>query len=366
MPWSRPMSDSVSQSFVSRRLFLQGLAALGAVGAWPRVYSTPISRSGLQDVYAAWKRTFVRGDGRVSDPGEGGITTSEGQGYGMIAALAAGDSAGFDAMWSWTQKHLAVRDDGLLAWRWIPGAGVPDKNDAADSDLLIAWALARASQQRPALASASREIAQAIRTKLLRDTPWGTVLLPAVEGFETSNGQVINLSYWIFPAFSDLARIDPSPQWAALRDSGLKLLSIARFGRWGLPPDWLLLVNPLTPDPSRQQRYGYEAVRIPLYLAWAGLATPALLAPFRAFWSSFLCKNYLPAWSNFSDDSVDSFGASPGMRAIRDWILSGFAPKPDLSSFTKAGYYSATLTVLTQVAAVQAPKLPAAQADMYE
>ena len=131
----------------------------------------------------------------------------------------------------------------------------------------------------------------------------------------------------------------------------MKLLSIARFGRWGLPPDWLLLVNPLVPDPTRPQRYGYEAVRIPLYLAWAGLASAELLAPFRAFWSSFRCEGYMPAWTNFADDSIDSFGADAGMRDIRDWIQSGRAPKLDLSTFTRAGYYSATLAVLVQLAA---------------
>jgi endoglucanase len=332
-------------------------ALLRAFGAAPLLAALGSARANasLLPVYAAWKQAFVQPDGRVADPGQQNASTSEGQGYGMILALAAADSAGFDAMWAWTQKHLAVRDDALLAWRWIPGQGVPDKNDAADSDLLIAWALALASRQRPDLAASARAIAQAIRAKLLRDTPWGTVLLPAVEGFETPKGQVVNPSYWVYPALPELARIDPSAQWDALRDSGLKLLSIARFGRWGLPPDWLLLVNPLVPDPTRPQRYGYEAVRIPLYLGWAGLATPQRMAPFRAFWGSFRCENYLPAWTNFSDDSIDSFGASPGMRDIRDWIESGRAPRIDLKTLAQSGYYSATLAALVQVAAAQAP-----------
>lgn len=342
----------------ARRALLRAAVAaavLAAARSQPRAAPAP-------SVYAAWKRAFVADDGRVIDSGQHDASTSESQGYGMILALAAGDLAGFDAMWSWTQRHLAVRDDALLAWRWIPGQGVPDKNDAADSDLLIAWALALASRKRPELAAPARAIAQAIRAKLLRDTPWGTVLLPAVQGFETPKGQVVNLSYWVFPALPELARIDPAPQWQALRDSGLKLLSIARFGRWGLPPDWLLLVNPLVPDPTRPQRYGYEAVRIPLYLAWAGLATPALLAPFRAFWGSFRCENYLPAWTNFSDDSIDSFGASPGMRDIRDWIESGRAPKVDVKTLAQAGYYSATLAALVQVVVAQAPTPPGARA----
>lgn len=344
---------STSPSF-SRRQFLLALGGLAAAAAWPTAAAVP-TRQTLSAAYTAWKRAFVQSDGRVTDPGQDGISTSEGQGYGMLLALAAGDVAGFEGMWAWTQKQLAIRDDGLFAWRWTPGQGVTDKNNAADSDVLIAWALARASRRRPALADVARQLATIIRTKLLRDTPWGTVLLPAVEGFDTPQGQVVNLSYWVFPALPELARIDPSPQWEALRTSGLKLLSIARFGRWGLPPDWLLLRDPLSPDPMRPPRYGFDAVRIPLYLTWAGLTTPQLIAPFKAFWNSFRCEDFLPAWTNLADDSIDSFGASPGMKAIRDWVKTGRPPVINLSALSESGYYSATLAMLTQVAARQAP-----------
>lgn len=337
-----------------RRLLIA--AAAGAAGAWlGPATAAPTALPG----YAEWKAAFFRADGRVVDPEQNQASTSEGQGYGMLIALAAGDLAAFDAMWRWTQAQLAIRDDGLLAWRWLPGQGVPDRNNASDGDLLVAWALARGSRQRPALRLSAQQLAQAIRRRLLRDTPWGTVLLPAVEGFDTPKGQVVNLSYWVFPALPELDALDPSPQWAALRDGGLKLLSIAHFGRWGLPPDWLLLVNPLSPDPTRPQRYGYEAVRIPLYLAWAGLASAERLAPFRAFWGSFHCQDFLPAWTNFSDDSIDSFGASPGMRDIRDWIASGRAPAVARAQLAAFGYYSATLTLLVQVASRQAPLPPA-------
>ncbi|MCA1979305.1 MAG: glycosyl hydrolase family 5 [Thiobacillus sp.] len=341
---------------MTRRQLVRGLVGFGVIAGWPLAAGAITQRAHLYD---AWKGAFVRPDGRVVDPAQRDASTSEGQGYGMILALEAGDEAGFDAMWAWTQQHLAVRGDPLLAWRWLPGQGVSDRNDASDGDLLVAWALARASLTRPALAAPARALAEAIRTTLLRDTAWGTVLLPAVEGFDTPAGQVVNLSYWVFPAFAELARVDPSPKWEALRDSGLRLLSIARFGRWALPPDWLLLINPLAPDPNRPQRYGYEAVRIPLYLAWAGLASPERIAPFRAFWSSFRCEGYLPAWANFADDSIDSYGASPGMRAIRDWLTAGAAPPADGRTLAQSGYYSATLAALVQAASRQMPRPPA-------
>lgn len=334
----------------TRREFLQ-TALCGAAGlalAKPALAQS----SALVADWRVWRANFVR-EGRVTDPGQNGMTTSEGQGCGMLLAVAAQDRAAFDALWQWTRDHLDVRGDGLFAWRWQPEQGVPDHNDAADSDILIAWALARAAQRfgQPTLLEAARRTARAIRTKLLIDTPWGTVLKPAVEGFSTPKGQVVNLSYWVFPAFPELAAIDPAPQWQALSASGLKLLSIARFGRWQLPPDWLLLVDPLVPDPTRPPRFGYEAVRIPLYLYWARVKDKSFYAPFEGFWRSFPCKGFLPAWTNLVDDSIDSFGAEPGLRAISTLVATGKPPRRPEVPLPRQGYYSATLWLLVRLAA---------------
>lgn len=304
--------------------------------------------------WPAWKDAFFHPAGRVMDDGQGGISTSESQGFGMLLAASIGDRATFDSLWNWTRTNLGVRDDGLFAWRWEPNTGITDRNPAADGDLFIAWALARAGQRfnDVACTQAAGHIAQAIRAKLLVSTNWGVVLLPAVQGFDTPKGRVVNPSYWVFPAFAALEQVDPSPQWQAVTQSGLRLLQIARFGRWALPPDWLLLVDPLAPDPARPQRYGYEAARIPLYLYWSGRGTAELFAPFLKFWSSFQCKGYLPAWTNFADDSVDSFGANPGMRAIRALVETGKPPSHDDLPLAKQGYYSATLGLLVELAAI--------------
>ncbi|SHF24598.1 glycosyl hydrolase family 8 [Thermomonas hydrothermalis] len=338
---------------LTRRETLLVLAACMACAAWPDITTAAAGKSSaLTTPWESWKRSFVQ-DGRVIDPGQQGISTSEGQGYGMLLATAMRDRAGFDAMWTWTRNNLDVRGDGLYAWRWTPGQGVTDRNNASDSDLLIAWALVRAAQRfaQPDLLDAARHTTQAIRSQLLLDTPWGTVLKPAVEGFATPQGQVVNLSYWVFPALPTLAAIDPSPHWQALTDSGLKLLSIARYGRWQLPPDWLLLVDPLVPDPGRPQRFGFEAVRIPLYLYWAKLGSPTRYASFKSFWNSFPCRDFLPAWTNLQDDSIDSFGADPGMRAISTLVQTGKAPQQASPPLAQQTYYSATLWMLVQIAA---------------
>ena len=80
---------------------------------------------------------------------------------------------------------------------------------------------------------------------------------------------MVNLSYWVFPAFSTLKQLAPAYDWDALSANGLKLLSAARFGPLRLPPDWLSLGGP-APAPAEKfpTQFGYNAIRIPLYLAW--------------------------------------------------------------------------------------------------
>jgi hypothetical protein len=181
-----------------------------------------------------WKSAYVAADGRVTDTGQRNISHSEGQGFGMVLATAANDKTTFDKIWQWTQTNLATRPDGLFAWRWEPGRGVTDSNTAADGDLFIAWGLQRAAERfgNAAYKDKAAAIGKAIREKMVQDgTPWGTVLKPGVDGFATQQGLVVNLSYWVFPAFDALNKVDPHPQWEALTRSGLRLTEIARFGR---------------------------------------------------------------------------------------------------------------------------------------
>jgi len=41
-----------------------------------------------------------------------GISHSEGQGYGMLLAVAADDRPTFDLLWGWTRAQLMLRNDG--------------------------------------------------------------------------------------------------------------------------------------------------------------------------------------------------------------------------------------------------------------
>ena len=120
-----------------------------------------------------------------------------------------------------------------------------------------------------------------------------------------------------FPAFDALNKVDPHPQWEALTTSGLRLVEIARFGRWGLPPDWLLLVNPLEPSPQHPPATGWMPCAFRC-TRWAKRADAQRLAPFQKFWTQFKCDTFLPAWANLQDHSIDSLGAEAGLTAIRN------------------------------------------------
>lgn len=243
--------------------------------------------------WAAYRARFVTPAGRVVDTGNGGISHSEGQGYGMLLAVAANDREAFERIWGWTRANLMVRDDQLLAWRWEPDKrpAVADLNDAADGDILVAWALVEAAEawNEPAHRMAARRIAVELGRKLiLPRAPGGPLLLPGIAGFsaeERADGPVVNLSYWIFPAFPRLALVAPEFPWGPLARRGQGLIAQARFGAAGLPVEWTALNGTPRPAEGFAPHFAYNALRIPLYLALAGIRERALYAPFLALWS---------------------------------------------------------------------------------
>jgi len=304
---------------------------------------------------------FITPDGRVVDDANEGISHSEGQGVALLFAVAMDDRTTFERLWDWTRQHLQVREDRLFAWRWHPQQAVTDPNNATDGDLIIAWALARAGAQwkHEAFTEAAVDVARAVRRLLVRETDGLSLLLPGAAGFEHETGTLLNLSYYVFPAFPVLERLDPDPQWQDLRSTGLALLRRSRFGRWALPPDWMEWSDG---GPRLAQRFaprfGYAAVRIPLYLLWAGIQDRDLLAPYRDFWGFLDDKRMFAAWTNLDDDSLDSHGASAGVRsvALLTRLLDAEHPGailvwPGLGP--DETYYSATLALAARLVAAE-------------
>ena len=242
--------------------------------------------------WQAYKAKFITQDGRVVDNANGGVSHSEGQGYGMLLAAIADDRETFASLWTWTERQLMVRPDGLAAWKWDPNShAVVDKNNASDGDLLIAWALARAAKRfdRPDYGQVAARIARAIAATVFAEDRSKLVLLPGAFGFtakDQRDGPVVNLSYYVFPAFDDLQAVAPEIDWSGMKAAGLALLEQSRFGPLSLPSDWISLGGDV-PKPAQgfPRTFGYDAIRIPLYLAWAG-RPEAGRARFATLWNA--------------------------------------------------------------------------------
>lgn len=329
----------------------EALVSLAMLAAKPVLAASPFAAG----EWEGWAARFIRPEGRVVDTGNGGVSHSEGQGYGMLLAHAAGDRPVLDLLWRWTERNLAVRDDGLFAWRWdpaTPSKPVADRNSASDGDILVAWALARAGVDwaEPAYLERARALAVAVRRRLLLRHDAETLLLPGPEGFHPPEGPVVNLSYWVFPALRALAAIDPDPAWSALEGSGLRLLGQARFGRFALPADWTLLSDPPRPAPGFPPTFGYNAVRIPLHLVWAGIDDPWLLAPFRALWRHE--GDTPPIVVDLQPPGRVQPARNRGALAIaRLTLAEPGGPPPVLPALgDEADYYAASLTMLSKLA----------------
>ena len=313
----------------------------------------------IEAEWGKYRDRFVTDEGRVLDTGNNAVSHTEGQGWAMLLAEAAGDRPTFAKVWNWTRTKLQRRDNALFSWRFDPAGGktpVADRNDASDGDILIAWALIRAARRwhEPEYSHAAHRIVADIRRRLLVPAPGMLVLLPGAHGFRSDDGTtIVNPSYYVYPALKDFARILPAPEWQRLRRDGLRLLADGRFGRWGLTPDWIDIgeKGALAPAAKFPARFGFEAIRVPLYLIWAGEASPELLASYLDFWNDFGNKP-IPAWTEFNDNSVAPYAGSTGFHAIIQ-LARGFGQPnaPQLPTIgDKDDYYSASLTLLAAIA----------------
>lgn len=208
--------------------------------------------------------------GRAVAHDEGGITTSEGQGYAMLRAVWSNDRDGFDRAWNWTKENLQVRDgDRLFAWKWKAGK-VVDKNAATDADTDIALALILASRrfgERRYLRD-GRAIVQDIwrhEVVVADGLPWLTAgnWAPG-EAYPT-----IHVAYLAPYAYEVFAEVDPRHDWTGLVDTSYHVLRWIYFEEdLDLPPEivWLdkkdgslLLKHPKT---GEAHAFGYDAVPI--------------------------------------------------------------------------------------------------------
>jgi endoglucanase len=304
----------------------------------------------LVDGWRQYKDRFVTSEGRVVDNVNGGVSHSEGQGYAMLIAERLDDRPTFEAIWQWTQRNLLVRGDGLAAWRWSPQVPhVADHNNATDGDLLIAWALVEASDRWHVseYRRSARQIVEALAASVVVSSRFGAILLPASTGFagkDQPDAPVVNLSYWIFPAFKRLRAVSNAIDWDALTATGKTLIGLSRFGSRRLPSNWISLA-PAQPEPaySFPAVFGYDAVRIPFYLAWGEPADRDLLKLFSPLDLSVIDVKTASPSQKLSD---------PDYGAIANLVECVASHSPvQWNGFHGESYYPASLYLLALIAA---------------
>ncbi|WP_333828580.1 glycosyl hydrolase family 8 [Pararhodobacter sp.] len=312
--------------------------------------------------WESWKSGYLQPDGRVVDRLQSNASHSEGQGYGMVLATEFGDHEAFRRMLDWTEMNLAVRADGLLAWRYLPEAPdqVPDRNNASDGDLFFAWALLRASRkfsENDYLTRATR-IATTLAEKCILPSPADTgelLFLPAVHGFVHEGSMVINPSYLMPLAMRELAAATGVSALAVAAQHGEALTM--RLALDGLVPDWISVTRDgISAAEGFSPNAGYEAMRVPLFLVWSGHGShPAVQQMMRVYERTVGPGLPVPTLIEPASGVVLEASDDPGYRALAGLIsCAGRVGRvgADMPAFDHAQpYYPATLQMFVMIAA---------------
>ncbi|AXY21384.1 putative endoglucanase precursor [Komagataeibacter saccharivorans] len=342
---------------MGRRTMLAALAAIGGGMSCARAAS-PVVPPGPDAIAAQWaifRAQYFRPDGRIVDTGNNGQSHSEGQGYGMLFAVAAGDLQSFEVMWNWARTTLQHTKDKLFSWRFLPDhdPAVPDTNNATDGDLLIALALGRAGVRwgRTDLVHDAIAIYRDVLKHMTLQVGGYRVLLPGATGFVTPDVVTLNLSYYIMPALLQALELTADRAWRTIMHDGMRIILQARFGQWRLPADWVAMdrhTQVFSIAKGWPPRFSYDAIRVPLYLYWAHMLTPRLQADYARFWNHFGADG-LPAWVDLTTGARSPYNAPPGYLAVAQ--CTGLASVAELPTLDHSpDYYSAALTLLVYIA----------------
>lgn len=276
----RPRLGSLGRRGVVSLLVGCSLAAGGiavvSVGPWQASRPGPDAKSAA----AYFLGHYERRSGEVVRF-QGGDTVSEGEGYAMLLAAALGERGRFAAAWNWSVKNLE-QPSGLFAWHFA-GGHVLDPSPASDADLDIAWSLLVAAQRfhQPAYRADARRIGAAILANetvvakgrpILVAGPWARNPAP-----------IVNPSYFAPLAMRTLATVGGEPAWNQVAASSRIGLSELLSNGVDLPPDWAIIdsngvAHPTPPPSGGPVLYGFNAVRVPLWLATSCVASDRSLA----------------------------------------------------------------------------------------
>ncbi len=216
------------------------------------------------------------------------------------------------------------------------------------------WALLEAAERWRIADYRARALATArdVQRQCFIEVGGRWLLLPGAYGFRNANRVVINLSYYILPALQALGEALNDATWVRVEADGLALMREARFGRWGLPPDWLEM--PLTGGRASiarnwPPRYSFDAVRVPLFLCWGGSAMHRTVQACGEF---YMHQNGrpVPAWTDLSNDALAPYAANAGINAVAALARAALRQAGPALPRVASGhdYYAAALTLLVR------------------
>lgn len=330
-------------------------AALGEACLW---FGSPNAEEKATISWSEWSAEFLTSEGRIEDTEQGRISHSEGQAYGLLLAQASGDENSFRLIEEWTRKHLAVRQDHLMGWKWDPTATsgkLLDWRNAADADLFRAWALLRATRDSNWEGYENRyhEIAHNLVELCLAPDPrapseW--LLTPGAEARRAPGRVLVNPSYFMTRALRELGAA--TGQDALIRCADHAETVLSEMAATGFLADWVDVTETgFSPPQEHDFRWGHDALRIPLYLVWSGRRThPAV-----RLGAELLHRTTVPdhlAVEIGRDGEIRAISDLLGYRAIAALAECRDVMEPTTSSInrTRSAYYPATLALLAQVA----------------
>ena len=294
-----------------------------------RVFSPYSFLSSSWDTY---KSQFILSNGRIIDPSQDNVTTSEAQSYAMLRAVWVDDKTTFDKVYSFTKTQMKRPKDHLFGWRYnklangqyglTPNGG---DNSAADADSDIAYALLLASKRwnDPKYQSDALPIIKDLWKYETASVSGGKRYLIAGNWAQDPQKLVINVSYFAPYEWRAFAKIDTQDNWQSLVDPAYQLLTdsgtvpLDKAKGVGLPPDWLAIDRKTTEITAAnldnlKTTYSFDAMRTPWRIAldYQWYKDPQALAYLKASYS-FLAQDYqtnktlVPTYSHDGERQTD-------------------------------------------------------------
>jgi endoglucanase len=176
--------------------------------------------------------------------------------------------------------------------------------------------------------------------------------LPGADGFATQKGFLVNPSYYMTRAMTDLAAASGVDALADLATDGTALIN--QMAQSGLVPDWAEITakGPVAPPKRFSFNAGYEAIRVPLFAVWSGTPSSPGVARFVAASAHNDPAKPAIVFDRRTGKPIEQ-SSDPGYQAVAALVscaANGVLGAPIPTFTTNQPYYPATLHLMSLIA----------------